>query len=106
MLKEILELSTTVETQPQAQLLARTLVEGRLAACVQIEGPLHSVYFWQGELCQASEFGLTVKSLVELESKLIDFIHQHHPYECPQIIVGRVRASPAYAEWIQAQVDA
>jgi periplasmic divalent cation tolerance protein len=103
----IVELTTTVETEDQAQTLARALVEERLAACVQITGPIQSIYRWQGQICEGSEFRCTVKSKKELTPSLLTAITQQHPYETPEILVVDVAdCAEDYAAWLVAQLRA
>jgi periplasmic divalent cation tolerance protein len=54
-LKEIIQVITTTETKADAQAIAHALVEKRLAACVQIIGPITSTYWWRGEIETAEE---------------------------------------------------
>ena len=102
----ILELTTTTETQEQAQELARRLVHARLAACVQVAGPIHSVYRWQGEICESAEYRLTAKSTPQRQGPLLDFVKSVHPYETPEILVHVVQVSEEYAQWLSEQVSA
>lgn len=105
-MSEIIELTTTTETQATAEELARLLVQSRLAACVQITGPIHSIYRWQGEICTAAEFRCTVKSLRRLTEPLIQFVVRHHPYETPEILITDVsECSEGYASWLEEQVE-
>ena len=60
---EFIELTTTTATEDEALQLARLLVDQRLAACVQVSGPIRSIYRWQGEVCEAVEFRCSIKSL-------------------------------------------
>lgn len=101
----ILELTTTTETEEQALALARRLVEQRWAACVQISGPIHSVYRWKAEVCDGPEYRLSVKSTTQLEESLTRYLKQHHPYETPEILLREVRVSEEYAQWLQEQVQ-
>lgn len=105
-MSNIIEISTTVETHLQAQSLAQTLVEERLAACVQITGPIQSVYRWKGEICQSTEHRCTIKSAKQLGEKLIGRIVALHPYDEPEVLVLPVEgSSETYAKWLFAQLD-
>ena len=103
---DILELTTTTETEEQAQELARQLVRARLAACVQVVGPIHSVYRWQGEICESAEFRLTAKSIPQRQASLLDFVKSVHPYQTPEILVHVVQVSEEYGRWLTEQVSA
>jgi periplasmic divalent cation tolerance protein len=103
---DIVEVTTTVDSEQAATILAKQIVTARLAVCVQIDGPLLSIYRWQGEVCEAKEFRCTIKTLASAAPKLIDFINETHPYNVPEILVVEVHSSSAaYAQWLAEQVD-
>ena len=103
---DILSLTTTVGSPEDAQRLARQLVEGRLAACVQVDAGVQSHYRWEGRLCADPEVRLTVKTLPALRERLLAFLAEHHPYDVPQLLWQVMQASPAYADWVRGEVDA
>ena len=100
----VLELTTTIETEAQAQSLARRLVEERLAACVQISGPIQSIYRWKAEICDSNEFRLTIKTSLELENDLVESLSALHPYETPEILIRSVCVTERYGRWLLEQV--
>jgi len=103
---EIVKVTTTVDSEQAASKLAKQIVAARLAACVQIDGPLLSIYRWQGDVCETQEWRCTIKTLASASAQLIDFIDEHHPYEVPEVLVIRVQTSAAlYAQWLADQVD-
>lgn len=103
---EFIELTTTTATEDEAIKLARLLVQQRLACCVQISGPMQSIYRWQGEICQATEFQCNVKSLATLTERLVRTVRGAHSYDTPQIIVLPVVDCDAdYAQWWREQID-
>ncbi len=103
---EIVEVTTTVDSQAAAATLAKQIVTARLAACVQISGPLTSIYRWQDEVCEAQEWRCTIKTLASSVSQLIHFINEAHPYDVPEILVIDIHSSShAYAEWLAEQVE-
>ena len=105
-MSEIIELTTTTDTPATAEELARLLVQSRLAACVQITGPIHSIYRWQGEICTAAEYRCTVKSLRRMTEQLIQLVLRHHPYDTPEILVTTVsECSEGYANWLEEQLE-
>jgi periplasmic divalent cation tolerance protein len=79
--------------------LARTLVDERLAACVNVHAPMISVYRWQGTVEVEPERQVVIKTtsakLAALESRLRTL----HPYELPEFVVIEGSASDAYAAW-------
>lgn len=103
---EIVEVTTTVDSEQAAATLAKQIVTARLAACVQIAGPLLSIYRWQGEVCEAQEWRCTIKTLASTTPELIHFINEAHPYDVPEILVVEVHSSSnAYKEWLAEQVN-
>ena len=87
-----------------AQALALHLVEQRLAACVNLLPAMRSVYRWQGQIGQAEEIQLVIKTCVDRLDALSAAIKLHHPYELPEIVAISPSAGlPAYLDWIRAQ---
>jgi periplasmic divalent cation tolerance protein len=96
------QVTTTVPTRADAERIAAALVEARLAACVQITGPIASVYRWQGAVEQATEWYCHCKTTRARYPALEARLRQLHPYEIPEIIaVPIVSALPAYLAWIE-----
>lgn len=84
----------------QAEALARTLVEERLAACVQAT-PVRSMYRWEGAVQQSTEVLLLVKTVGERYTDLEARVRELHPYEVPEILALPIdRMSPQYSEWL------
>ncbi|WP_214103051.1 divalent-cation tolerance protein CutA [Acrocarpospora catenulata] len=103
-MSDYLQVATTVESDEDARRLARGVVEGRHGACVQIVGPIRSVYWWQGELEEAQEWQLLVKTTADAYPSLEAYLKQHHSYETPEIIATAiVTGSPEYLAWIAAE---
>jgi len=82
--------------------IATALVESKLAACVNILGPINSIYTWEGKICDDEEVLLIAKSRGELfESQLIPAIRAIHPYQIPEIIALPVAMGlPSYLDWV------
>jgi len=100
---DILSVTTTVGSLAAAQGLAREIIANRLAACVQIEEGVTSLYRWKGELREEPEVRLVIKSLPGCEGALQALFARHHPYEVPQFLAVRMNASLAYAEWARSE---
>lgn len=96
---------TTVGSKEEAQKIAQALVERRLAACVNISGPIESVYRWKGQVESAQEWLLLVKtSAAELEG-VRDAIRELHSYELPECIALRIEGgSEEYLQWIEGNL--
>lgn len=102
---EVVLVLTTIGADADAAALARTLVDERLAACVNIGAPMTSVYRWKGTIEQDREQPLVIKTtgdrLVALETRL----RALHPYELPEFLVlSASGGSTAYLDWVRASV--
>jgi periplasmic divalent cation tolerance protein len=101
---EILLVITNLPDATAASRLARTLVEQRLVACANVLAPCRSVYRWQGEIEEAEEVPLLLKTSSGRYAELEATIKAHHPYELPEIIAVPVaRGLPAYLDWVAAE---
>jgi periplasmic divalent cation tolerance protein len=102
----VVEVRTTFSSRGAAEACAARLVADRVAACVQVEGPIASTYRWQGDVERAEEFRCTCKTSPERMHECIAAIERDHPYETPEILVATLSASAAYAAWVRASVVA
>lgn len=92
---------TVLPDREAANVLARSLVVGRLAACVSIGAPVESMYHWRGQIETASEVPITIKTRASLYNEVETAILTAHPYELPEILaVPVLRGSSRYLEWI------
>ena len=103
--RDILTVTTTVGSAADAQKLARAILQGRLAACVQVEEGLTSFYRWQGKECEDPEVRLTIKTLPGCTGALQALFALQHPYELPQFVAVRMEASEAYYDWARGEVS-
>lgn len=94
---------TSVESAAQADTLAAGLIEARLAACVQVEGPMASYFRWDGQLQRASEYRLTIKFMPERHLELEAWIATRHPYQTPEwVVVQAEHVAEKYLSWARA----
>ena len=98
---DIVLVLTTVSDDASADLIARALVDEHLAACVNLHGPMASVYRWKGAVEREAERQLVIKTtrarLPALEARLAAL----HAYELPEFLVIPVEGgSAAYLEWV------
>ncbi len=94
---------TTVGSETAAQRIADELVTARLAACVQVEGPIRSTYRWQNVVETASEWRCMIKTRADLYHQAEQLIQARHPYEIPEIIALPVtHGLPGYLTWMKA----
>lgn len=100
-----IEVVTTTECREDAERIARRLIDDRLAACVQISGPITSVYRWKGQVETAVEWQCRAKSRADLFERLEAAIRQIHPYEVPEILAMPVSQGVAdYVRWLDEQL--
>jgi periplasmic divalent cation tolerance protein len=98
---------TNLPNAESARSLAEHVVSARLAACVNILAPCHSVYRWQGKMERADEVPLLIKTTSGRYAELEAAIRARHPYELPEIVaVPMSRGLPAYLSWISAETIA
>ncbi|HZD32995.1 MAG TPA: divalent-cation tolerance protein CutA [Candidatus Angelobacter sp.] len=96
---------TTVGVQEKAEWLARTLVERRLAACVNIVGPIRSIYRWKGEVENEQEYLLLIKTAAERSAEVAAAFAELHPYELPERIeLDPEGGSAEYLSWVVGEV--
>jgi len=96
---------TTASSQEEARRLAKTLVERRLAACVNIVPNMNSIYRWKEKVEESREFLLLMKTTESAVPKLRDAIQELHSYEVPECIVLLIEeGSAAYLDWIDESV--
>lgn len=92
---------TTIDSEAAAQDLAATLVEARLAACVQIV-PVNSVYRWQGQLRRDAEYLLLIKTAAPL-ADIERLLRAQHSYQMPEIVQLPITGgSREYLSWLAA----
>ena len=100
-MKSYIQITTTTETKEQADKISQHLVETKLAACVQILGPITSIYRWKGKVEKAQEWLCLIKTRDNLYAKVEAAIKSVHSYETPEIIsVPIIEGSKEYLSWI------
>ena len=100
---EVVLVLSTFSDLATAETCAKHLVEHSNAACVQIDGPIRSVYQLKGDIQTDEEFRLLVKTSPESLNECVTALKEHHPYELPEIVVLHAHASAAYASWVTEQ---
>jgi len=96
-----LQVSTAAGSEEEAEGIAAALVERRLAACVQVLGPVGSRYRWRGEIEQAREWLCLAKTEASRYPELEAAIRELHSYEEPEIVATPIVAGSAgYLDWI------
>nr|BAL58440.1 periplasmic divalent cation tolerance protein [Candidatus Acetothermum autotrophicum] len=96
---------TTVASKDEGERIARALLEQRLAACVQIVGPIESFYWWQGKINKSEEWMCIAKTEMRLFQQIEETMKALHSYEVPEILAVPVSAgSDDYLQWLAEQV--
>lgn len=104
---DYLQLSTTAGSEEEAERIGAALVERRLAACVQVLGPIASRYRWQGEVETAREWICLAKTEASRYPQLEAAIRELHSYEEPEIVaIPIVAGSAGYLAWIDEGLSA
>jgi periplasmic divalent cation tolerance protein len=100
-----IQISTTTESKEQAEKIAQHLLETKLAACVQITGPITSIYRWKGKVENAQEWLCMIKTREELFDKVEAAIKKLHSYETPEIVAAPiVKGSKEYLLWLDDEL--
>jgi periplasmic divalent cation tolerance protein len=103
---EALQVATTTAGRGDAESLAEAILDKRLAACVQISGPIESRYWWNGRMETAAEWLVTIKTRRDLYQQLEALLLELHPYEEPEIVGTAItEVSSGYLKWLEAQVS-
>ena len=85
--------------------MALKLLENRLAACVQIQEGIHSIYRWEGKICEEKEVLLSAKTVTGSWHVISSFIKSHHPYDLPEVLAFiPEKYEEQYGKWVQAEV--
>src|SRR5688500_14501510 len=102
----VLQVITTTGSSDDARRIATALIERRLAACVQIVGPIESVYRWQGKVETAQEWQCWIKTRGDLFTSVEKVIRELHPYELPEILTMSAEANKPYLDWLRNETEA
>jgi periplasmic divalent cation tolerance protein len=104
LMHSFIQVSTTVDKREDAARIATSVVEEKLAACVQVLGPIRSTYRWKGSVEDTEEWLCLMKTREPLYTKLEKRIKAIHPYEEPEIIaLPIVDGSAGYFRWIEEE---
>ncbi|MBV8206520.1 MAG: divalent-cation tolerance protein CutA [Acidobacteria bacterium] len=97
---------TTAGSRAEAEKIASALVSERLAACVNIMGPVESHYRWKGKVEKAAELMLLVKTAAAVAAKTSARIRELHSYEAPEIVVLQIDGGDnLYLKWLAGCVE-
>ncbi len=96
----------TAGSEDEARRIGKIMVGERLAACANISGPITSIYWWQGELCEEGEAALILKTREELIAPLTQRIKQVHGYDCPCVVAVEIHGgNREFLDWIVSETS-
>ena len=94
----------TVPNRETAEELSKSVLQGRMAACVSQVDNIRSVYWWQGSVEQAEEILLLIKTTSQKVESLKQFVSANHPYETPELVfISCDDALEAYVNWVRLE---
>ena len=106
-MNDYIVVTTTTDGRDEARRIAELLVQDRLAACVQVVGPIESTYWWEGAVQQSEEWLCLVKTREDRYGAVESAIRQAHSYDVPEILALPISAgSETYLRWIDAEAGA
>ena len=90
----------------QAKKIAKLVVKNKLAACVNINKNINSIYIWENKMFDEKEIELNFKTSEKKLKKLILFLEKNHPYECPPIMSFPIKkVNNKYLDWVKRQTN-
>ncbi len=105
-MKGIIHITTTSDNKESLEKIARGLLEDRLASCVQILGPMKSLYWWKEKITESDEWLGIIKTRKDLYKRVEERIKEQHHYELPEIIAFEAdNGLPAYGNWVLAETE-
>ncbi|MGV3605798.1 MAG: divalent-cation tolerance protein CutA [Planctomycetaceae bacterium] len=97
--------TTTVAERLEAEKLANAILDAKLAACVQISGPIESHYCWNGRREIATEWSCSIKTRRDFFAPLEKLLQEIHPYDVPEILAtAATEISMPYQNWLNEQL--
>ncbi|MFX0097584.1 MAG: divalent-cation tolerance protein CutA [Candidatus Hodarchaeota archaeon] len=95
----------TTPNPNEAEIIGKTLVERKLAACVNIIPKIRSIFWWEGKIEESSEALIIAKSKSDLMKEIQETVKEKHSYDVPEIIALSVESGlPQYCKWIDESV--
>ena len=102
----LLVVVTSLPNMEAATVLAKSLVEAQLAACVQINDGIYSVYRWEGKICEEQEILLSAKTMAHQWEEVCTFIKASHLYDLPEILAfSPEQYDQQYGQWVKSEVN-
>ena len=96
---------TALPNPAKARQIAELLLKKKLAACVNLIGPVQSFFWWERKIDRAREYLLLIKTKASAFDRLRRLLEKHHPYSVPEIVALSIqKGNPPYLEWLQASI--
>lgn len=96
---------TVAGSEEEALMISKVVVESRLAGCVQVSGPIESLYWWEGKTEKAKEWMCLMKSRRDLFPELESEIRKVHSYDVPEIIsLPIINCGGKYFDWLEKEL--
>ena len=102
-MSDLILILTTMPDDDHADAIARTLVDERLAACVNVCPPMMSTYRWKGAVEREAERQIVIKTARDRRAALEARLRELHPYDLPEFVVIDAGASEGYAAWVSGE---
>ncbi len=100
------EITTSCGSQQEAEKIATHLVENHWAACVQILGPMTSIFWWENQVEKATEWKVSVKTRRSMIGRVNSAIREMHSYEVPEILaLGILEGNSEYMKWFDEELN-
>jgi len=104
-MESYIQVIKTMEKKEDAEKIAKTILEKRLAGCVQIVGPILSTYWWKDALETVEEWQCLMKTRKDLYGAVEKAVKAIHPYETPEIIaIPIATGSKEYLKWLHDEI--
>lgn len=101
-----IQVTTTASTKDEAAKIAAALLEQRLAACVQVVGPIESHYWWKGKIERSGEWLCIIKTVRKRYPAVESAILANHSYEVPEIVACPIEGgSELYLDWLHRETE-
>jgi periplasmic divalent cation tolerance protein len=105
-MNDYVQVTTTTGKRHDAEQIAAELVSRRLAACVQVSGPIVSTFRWQGKVETAEEWTCVIKTSHAKFAEICNALKEIHPYDVPEIIATEiVHGNDPYLQWLGEQLS-
>ena len=102
----IVTIYATFASDEEARRIGRACVEERLAACVNVLGPIHSIYRWHGKIEEAGETAALFKTAADRAEALVARVAELHSYDVPAAVVWPVADAPGlFAQWVRDETE-